>query len=113
MNELLGVVETLNPFAANCFQAVHWPKRNARPRTKVIASHGVLIGSRMETSVPVEFVSIIARALICRRANSMLTLLTSSTNVLSSNNLGSATGIQSLIRLLVRGSSDGKPCRTT
>jgi len=43
----------------------------------------------------------------------MLTLLTSSTNVLSSNNLGNATGIQSRTRLLVRGSNVGNPWRTT
>ncbi len=113
-NELFGFVSTKNPLACSSLQASHCPERKLIPSRTVIPSHG------NERSFPNETPGIdftgdrAACNAVLRRANSIVTLLTSNTAVLIANNShGKSTRPQSRTYVFEVPSNVGKPCRTT
>src|ERR1039458_2584409 len=112
-NELFGFVSTKNPRACNSPQANHCPARNAIPSRTVIPSHGKDFSSPTETP-GIDFTGASAACSAAfRRANSMVTLLTSNTAVLIANSShGKSTRPQSRTYVFDAPSNVGSPCRT-
>src|ERR1043165_6055168 len=96
MNELLGVVARQTPCEASSRQAVHCPIRNPKPSTTVAESQGNLFSFPMETpGIPCTGFNTVRRA-ICRRAISMVKVLTTNKSVFTnSKETGRLTEVQS------------------